>query len=294
MLSITRQFIKPNVLIPKTTFMSTLTKATSVKFNKDNLINAKPDTSHLSQINKDEKLKKYIGNVYKYSGWGFSGSLATAVGASVATASIITAIPTATIPLGVMWVGNVCYGFYTLFQIGKHRSETTNTMDEIIPEKKMSNYKLFCISNGITIAPLVGASFLINPMIVPLALTSTVGTFAGATYFALKQDNLNAVTWQGPLMGCVTGLICSSLVQIGASLAGYTTFAHNLDIISTLVSTGVFTGLIVADTQQAIKDFQDKSLDSINCSVNLLLDATNLFIDFIKIFTELTKAIKDD
>jgi FtsH-binding integral membrane protein len=293
MLSITRQFIKPNVILSKTTFMSTLTKAPSVKFNKDNLITTKSDNTHIGQINKDAKLKKYIGNVYKYSGWGFTGSLATAVGASVATASILTVAPTATIPLGIAWLGNVGYSFYTLFQIGKQNSETTNTMDEIIPEKKLTNYKLFCISNGITIAPLVGVSYLVNPMIVPLALTSTIGTFAGATYYALKQKDLNAITWQAPLMGCVTGLIGSSLVQIGASLAGYSTFAHNLDIISTLISTGVFTGLIVADTQQAIKDFESKSLDSINCSVNLLLDATNLFIDFIKIFTELMKSIKE-
>lgn len=298
MLAIRRQFIKPNVIFSKNNFMSTIVKSTSIKFNKDNLINAnniddKYKVTNFNKINQNEKLKKYIGDVYKYSGYGFAGSLGASLGVSAISAGILTAMPTATIPLGIFWFGNVCYSFYSLFQIGKYNSETTKTLDEVIPEKKLTNYKLFCISNGITIAPLVGLSFAINPVIVPLALSSTIGTFAGASYFALKQDNLNAITWQAPLMGCVTGLIGSGLVQIGASLAGYTTFAHQLDIITTLVSTGVFTGLIVADTQQAIQDFENKTLDSIKCSVNLLLDATNLFIDFIKIFTELTKNLKE-
>ncbi len=243
--------------------------------------------THLNEINKNEKLKIYIKDIYKYSGYGFSGSIATSLATGgLATSSIMYA-PSLFVPLCGLWIGNVGFSFYSLYKISKMQSTTSNDLTEIIPQEKKKWYKLFCISNGITLAPLVTMSFAIHPMIMPLALTSTIGTFAGASYYALKQNNLDAIKWQAPLIGCVTGLIGSSIVQIGASFIGYTTFAHNLDIISTLISTGVFTGLIVADTQQAIKDFQEKKLDSINTSIDLLLDGTNLFINLIKIFSEL-------
>ena len=249
--------------------------------------------TNLDQINNDSKLKNYIGDIYKYSGYGFGGSLAASIAFSGLSVGTLLTIPSATIPLGILWFGNVGFSFYSIYKISKIKSETTTDLTEIIPKEKKKWYTLFAVSNGITLAPVVGLSLGIHPMIFPLALSSTLGTFAGATYYALKQDNLDAIKWQAPLMGCVTGLICSGFVQIGASLAGYTQFAHGLAIATTLVSTATFTGLIVADTQQAIQDFKDKNLDSINTSLNLLLDATNLFIDFIKIFSEIMSKAKD-
>jgi FtsH-binding integral membrane protein len=248
---------------------------------------------NIDKINNNSKLQLYIKDIYKYSGCGFGGSIASslvfggiAAGTTVLSGSMIPAIG--------LYIGNVGFSFYSLYKISKLRSNTKDDLTEEIPYDKKKWYTLFSISNGITLSPAVYASFAISPMIFPLALTSTLGTFGGATYYALKQTNLDAIKWQAPLMGCVVGLIGSGLVQIGASFMGFTQFAHGLDIISTLASTAVFTGLIVADTQKAIKDFEDKQLDSINTSVELLLDATNLLIDFIKIFAEISKNIKND
>ena len=262
------------------------------KLNLDNSDNLDIKERNIDKINNDSKLKIYIKDIYKYSGCGFGGSLASSI-AFGGIAAGTTLMSGSLIPAVGLWIGNVGFGFYSLYKMSKIKSITKNDMTEEIPYDKKKWYTLFSISNGITLSPLVYMSFAIHPMIFPLALTSTLGTFGGATYYAFKQTNLDAIKWQAPLMGCVTGLICSSLVQIGASLMGYTTFAHGLDIISTLGSTIVFTGLIVSDTQQAIKDFQDKQLDSINTSVDLLLDATNLLIDFIKILSEIMVAIKN-
>jgi len=60
-------------------------------------------------------------------------------------------------------------------------------------------------------------------------------------------------------------------------------------MISTAASTVIFTGLIAADTQKAIQDYSNKTLDSIKVSVELLLDATNLFIDILKILIKLNE-----
>jgi FtsH-binding integral membrane protein len=248
---------------------------------------------NIDKINNNSKLKLYIKDIYKYSGCGFGGSIASSLvfgGVAAGTFAVSGSI----VPTIGLWLGNVGFSFYSLYKISKFKSITNNDLTEEIPFDKKKWYTMFSISNGITLAPAVYASFAISPMIFPLALTSTLGTFGGATYYALKQNNLDAIKWQAPLIGCVSGLICSSIVQIGASFMGFTQFAHGLDIISTLASTAVFTGLIIADTQKAIKDFEDKQLDSINTSVELLLDATNLLIDFIKIFTEISKNIRND
>jgi len=60
------------------------------------------------------------------------------------------------------------------------------------------------------------------------------------------------------------------------------------------VSLLTFTGLVAADTQLAIKGYKEKALDSINTSIELLLDATNILIDMIKIFSEVSKNVKSD
>lgn len=85
------------------------------------------------------------------------------------------------------------------------------------------------------------------------------------------------------------GLIVSGLVQLGALGLGYNSFASHLDLITTLVSTVVFTGSIAVDTRKAIEDYSNRSLDSVKVAVELLLDATNLLIDIIKILIKLNE-----
>jgi FtsH-binding integral membrane protein len=192
-------------------------------------------------------------------------------------------------PLGAIWLGNVGLGFYSMYKMGKINSITNSDMTEEIPAEKKMYYKIFSVSNGITITPIVLTSYAIDPMIFPIALTSTIATFGGATYYALKQTNLNAITWQAPLMGCVVGLIGTNLMTLIASYCGFTNFANTLDLGATVVSTVVFTGLIVADTQLAISNYKEKALDTIKTSTELLLNATNLFIDIIKLLIKLKK-----
>ena len=56
-----------------------------------------------------------------------------------------------------------------------------------------------------------------------------------------------------------------------------------------MVSTVVFNGLIAVDTQKAIEYYSNRALDSVKVAVELLLDATNLLIDIIKILIKLNE-----
>lgn len=243
--------------------------------------------NNLNFINNNENLKKYVTGIYKYTGIGFGTSIATSMAISYGATLINN--PNMFAPLAIGWIGSASVSFYSIYKMNNIQSITNNDMTETIPEEKKTYYKVFSITNGITLAPIVGLAFTINPMIVPIALTGTLATFGGATYYALKQDNLNKISWQAPLMGCVVGLIGTNLLTIITSLLGYTTIASNIDFLTTLVSTGVFTALIVVDTQRALQDYKDKTLDTIGSATNMLLDATNLFIDFVKLLMKFHK-----
>ncbi len=239
-----------------------------------------------TKIGQDRGLKKYMTDIYLKSGGGFLSTLA--IGSSMPF--IVPYLnPSVIVPA---YIGNVLFGFYSIYKMGSIDVLTIQKEDglyEEVNKRKNNWYKAFSISNGVTIAPLCAIAFGISPSIVPIAAASTVGVFGAASAYALSQPDVKLTKYQAPLIGCVGGLIASGLVQIGGALLGYTEFAHSLDLLTTGASTLIFTGLIAVDTQKAIEDYDNKQLDSVKTATELLLDATNLFIDLVKILIEIMK-----
>ena len=142
-------------------------------------------------------------------------------------------------------------------------------------------------------SPAIFYSFTISPAIMPIALACTGGVFAASTMYALKKKDLSLVQYQGPLIGCVGGLICSGLVQLLMMAMGYYDASFMLGMGTTVLSTGIFSALIAVDTHMAIKSYEDNKLDSTGIALNVLLDITNLFLDLLRIIGELFKTFKD-
>lgn len=253
--------------------------------------------THLENIDNNQGLRNYMKDIYKYSGLGFG----TTLGVGSLAPFIVYSSPILapyTIPL---WIGNVGFSFYSIYKLSKLHSTTKTIKDknnqeqyieEINPDKKLW-YSLFSVSNGITISPAIGVAIALSPTIMPTAIVGTLGIFGGASLYALNRRDLQVATWQGPLIGCVTGLIGASLVQLGFGLAGYKEVFDIMNIGVTGVSLVTFTGLVAADTQVAIRSYLDRNLDSIKTSVDLLLDATNILLDLIKILSEIMKASRN-
>ena len=240
------------------------------------------------KILQNTSLRKYIKDIYIKTGCGFSTSLATSMVAPFIGGTLATVVPLSVI--GGLWLGNFGFNFYSIYKMSQLKTNTIEKEDGLYEKYNLEKerwYKAFCISNGITLSPLIGITMITNPIILPIALTTTVTTFAGATYVALMQKDLNLVQYQGPLIG-------SSIVQLIAHLYGFHTFGSTLDLITTGASVVIFSSLIAVDTQIAIQNYYDKQLDSIRASTELLLDATNLLIDFIKILGEISKNIKSN
>jgi FtsH-binding integral membrane protein len=234
-------------------------------------------------------LKKYMTDVYIKSGGGFLTTL-------VVGSSLPFVVPYMSSSFIIpVYIGNFIFGFYSIYKMSSISISTIQNEDGLYEEENKNKnnknnwYKAFSVSNGITIGPLCAMAFGISPSIVPIAAASTLGVFGAASAYALSHPDVKLTKYQAPLIGCVGGLIASGLIQITGSLLGYTDFAHSLNLLSTGVSTLIFTGLIAVDTQKAIEDYDNKQLDSVKIATELLLDAVNLFIDFVKILIELTK-----
>jgi len=235
-----------------------------------------------TKIAQNTSLRKYIKDIYIKTGSGF----ATSLSASMIT-PFVGGLLSIAVPIPVICIGTIGFSFYSVYKMAELETKTIKTNDGLYEEKNILKekwYNAFCIANGITISPLIGVVLMTNPIILPIALTTTAATFAGATYVAINQKDLNLIQYQGPLVGGVCGLIASSIVQIIAHLSGFHMFGIVLDLVTTGASVAIFSCLIAVDTQIAIKNYYDEKLDSINASMELLLDATNLLTDFIKIF----------
>lgn len=222
-------------------------------------------------------LQSYIKNIYKYTAFGFGGALTTSIlfGIIFRHISIMYSIP--------IWFANLILSFYTQNDISKIKSLVID-YTEIIPQQKKISYAIFSLSLGIIIAPSVSLSFNMNPMIFPIALSTLVGTFFGATYYSNYLDS----TWKIPLMTCLSGLFFSGSFHLLCLLLGFTKFLSLFDIIESLVGIVCFTGFIMMlDTNQALTDFKNRNLDSINTSIKLVQDLLNLLIRFIDILLDI-------
>lgn len=249
--------------------------------------------TNYEKITRDEGLRKYMKDLYYKSGNGFVTTLTVSMVAPFLGA--LSSIPPVYLMIG--WVGNIGLSFYSILKMNKLEVKTItkeNGYYEVPNKDKEFWYKVFTFSNGLIIAPAVGAALLTAPHSIPMATFSTAAIFGGATYVALKQSDLSLVKYQAPLIGGVCGLIAGSVIQIGGHYMGFYQMANTMDMVITGASTLIFTGLVAADTQRAIQDYQDGKLDSVQAATELLLDASNLFLDMLKIMTRLTGNSKDD
>ena len=278
--------IQPKLFGPVTTIDEKKNYHTSTNINKLE----KKDTL-IEQIEKNAGLRDYLTNIYIKSGYGFGASLCVGTIAPLAVMGFgITSVAPA------LWIANIPLSFYSIYKITKLESETINKDNKLIEKEnpeKTGWYKFFSVSNGITMSPAIFYSFTISPAIMPIALACTGGVFAASTMYALKKKDLSLVQYQGPLIGCVGGLICSGLVQFLMMAMGYYDASFVLGMGTTVLSTGIFSALIAVDTHMAIKSYEENKLDSTGIALNVLLDITNLFLDLLRIIGELFKTFKD-
>ena len=246
----------------------------------------------MEQLEKNAGLKDYLVSIYKKTGYGFGISLFVGIVVSLA---ILIPMKIASIVF-LLWITNILFSFYSIYKMRILKSETINQDNKLIEKENLEKnnwYNLFSISNGIIISPAIFNSFVISPTVMLIALACTVGIFATSTKYALKKKDLSLVQYQAPLIDCIGGLICSGLIQLVMFGFGYHNASWMLGMGVTILSMGIFSALIAVNTHMAIKSYENKQLDSIGIAFDMLLNITNLFLDFLKIIGELNKLSKN-
>jgi hypothetical protein len=219
---------------------------------------------------------------------GFMLSLMTSV-----IFPIILKLANVTILMGqIIYILNLIIGLVSISNIVSVDSETVEKEDElyeIINPSKQFWYRVLSISNGISIAPLIIYATSVNPLIVPMAIISTIGIFATLTIYVLRNPNIDVASFEAPLISCLGGLIIASLFKMTLLIFGFDELAFGIDSVTTLLTLFIFGIMIMFDTDKAVKSYNQKKLDSIKMATELLLDVTNIFVSLIKIFIKIVE-----
>jgi FtsH-binding integral membrane protein len=145
------------------------------------------------------------------------------------------------------------------------------------------------------ISPLLYITYQIDPLIIPLALTSFAGIFSITSLYALNKKSTDLIKYSNPLTVCLGGIIVCNVAGILMNITGVGSELVSMTSLATsVVSSIVFTSLFAVDTHRAIQSYEEGNLDSTEISIDLFLDSLNLFIDLIKIISHLTKNINDN
>lgn len=244
-----------------------------------------------NELGRNRGLRNYIVDIHSKTA---SGLITTLLIGTIIT-YIVSQL---NLSFGIIFVGyiiNFVLSIVSLIRILSYESVTFEKDDEYyeVPNKnKEFWYTIFSICNGVTISPIISYANEINPLIIPTAVVSTIGTFGVLTLYALKQTSKSLITYEAPLVSCVSGLIFVSFFKILLLISGFEDLYLKIDFLSTVVSQLVFGALIIIDTNKAVTSYYYKKLDSIGVATDLLLDATNLLINFVKILSKIAKLTK--
>jgi FtsH-binding integral membrane protein len=136
----------------------------------------------------------------------------------------------------------------------------------------------FTTLEGMSIAPLVKMGAMKG--ILGSALVMTGAVFIGFSAAALLAPRASLLSLQGPLFGCLLGLMAVSVLNIFWPTA----FAHSLILYGGLALFSIF---IATDTQSMIERARCGDTDHVQ-------DATSMFMNVLNVFIRLLQIMRSD
>lgn len=147
-------------------------------------------------------------------------------------------------------------------------------------------FGLGVVGLGVGGAPAIAMASAISPTIVPTCLGLTAAIFGGASLVAYNMKKDSMLRYGGVLGGSLLGLIGLQLVGLGASLVmGPNPFSMMMFNASSYISVGLFSAFILYDTHVAIKMYEMGQPDHLGMASQFLLDAWNIFMSLLRIFS---------
>lgn len=134
----------------------------------------------------------------------------------------------------------------------------------------------FFFMKGMMIAPLIAMS---TPSIILAAGLATAGIAAGMMAFALSKPQGALLSWGGPLMAGMFGLLFCS---IGGMLMGG--LGSTMFWITTVGSLGLFSAFVAYDIQSAIQQYKEGHADHLGHALNMYINLMNIFQSLLVLF----------
>lgn len=140
----------------------------------------------------------------------------------------------------------------------------------------------FVICNAVMLVPVM--SMVVNPFTIPTAIMLSTGTMLLASKFALTKINGQLLTWQGPLISGLIGMIGMLVTGLLSHIAiGPNLFSEIVFSVQPYIGIGVFSALTSYNVHNAIDKYQNKDADHIGISVDFFLTFINLFRSYMNI-----------
>jgi len=248
------------------------------------------DQTSLATIEKDIGLQYFLKKVYAGTGIGFSGALLT----SLAFAPLVTEPNMAIASLIIGSIG--AFGSVIFFNkseptfVNKIIEYSGKNITTIVPEYSTSKYAssvALCASMGLVMSPLV---MIAGPILVAEAAGISVSVMIGSSLYAMYAKPGSLLPYKSVAYGALSGLVCISLASVGAALIFGANdvfyLLHNIDLWGGLA---LFTALNAIDTHNAIDIYKKGYPDYLRCSIEMILNALNIFIRVLEILAKSKK-----
>ena len=237
----------------------------------------------MTQILSNIGLLNYIKQVYFYTGIGWSCVLISGELMSLTISKSNIHI--------LQWIYlsvGFCMSIFTMILCSSPNynpklslSLETEIKRENVPTWKIVSYLLFSYSLGLILSPAVFIVNNYNHIIFPLSILITNSIFMIIQFVVWMQKDISGIKFYTPLISCVSGLIMIGIIEIVLGCLGFDKTVLLLSFGTSIISIIIFTGLIFVDTLKAIESYNKSELNSIRCSIEIVLDLANILINMM-------------
>lgn len=253
-------------------------------------MNIDQHNSSYIQTNKDIEFKHFKQNIFKNTFYSIFVSLGLATFLAFVFPRFVInwGLPLIFIDL----IGSLISIF--LYKRNTYKTEIIEIKKVYIQTAKHTNRNLYssfflAFFGGIGLAPVILIADLVDPLILPMALILSIGTFIGACYFGNDNDSLG--DWTSALYGLLSEMVLIGLISL-ITMPFFPEFADMWFSISPYLGILLFFFLTAHDIYVAKREYMNGNLDDLHVSRRLYLDFMNFFVDFVKILIDLKKKEK--
>lgn len=138
---------------------------------------------------------------------------------------------------------------------------------------------------GLVVAPIIAMT---GPLIAMEAAGISLAIMIGSSVYAMKAKPGSLLPYKSVAYGALTGLVGIGIMSILSSLfLGYGSLFHLLNDINVYGGLILFTILNAIDTHNAINMYENKQPDYLSCSIEMMLNALNIFVRVAEILSKI-------